>query len=91
MVECVCGGGVFCNRMAMENEATKNIKIKIRCRLKRLENIIKNATINKKRAASMEGRWDGTRERRRPQGERDSIILGAIELGRGGGSLGAPQ
>ena len=84
MAECVCGGGVFRNRMAAENEATKNIKIKIRRRLKRLENIIKNATINKKRAASTEGRWDGTRERRGPQGERDSIVSGAIELGGGG-------
>ena len=80
----VMGGGVFCNRMAAENEATKNIKIKIRRRLKRLENIIKNATINEKRAASTEGRWDGTRERRGPQGERDSIVSGAIELGGGG-------
>ena len=56
------GGGVFRNRMAAENEATKNKKIKIRHRLKRLENIIKNATINEKRAASTEGRWDGTRK-----------------------------
>ena len=72
---------MFRNRMAAENEATKNIKIKIRRRLKRLENIIiKNATINEKRAASTEGRWDGTRERRGPQGERDSIVSGAIEL-----------
>ena len=44
----------------------------------------KNATINKKQVASMEGRWDGTREWRGVQGERDSIILGAIELGGGG-------
>ena len=35
---------MFRNRT--ENEATKNIKIKIRRRLKLLENIIKNATIN---------------------------------------------
>ena len=61
-----CGGtcgGVFRNRMAAENEAAKNIKIKIRRRLKRLENIIKNATINEKRAALTDGRWDGTGER----------------------------
>ncbi len=32
----------------------------------------------------MEGRWDGMRERRGAQGERDSIILGAIKLGGGG-------
>ena len=44
VTECVCGGGMF--RSRTENEATKNIKIKIRRRLKRLENIIKNATIN---------------------------------------------
>jgi hypothetical protein len=44
--------------MAAENQATKNIKNKLPCRLKRLENFIKNATINKKRAASTEGRWD---------------------------------
>ncbi len=37
---------MFCNRMAAENEGKKNIKIKIRRRLKLLENIIKNATIN---------------------------------------------
>jgi hypothetical protein len=37
---------MFCNRMAAENEGTTNIKIKIRRRLKRLENILKNATIN---------------------------------------------
>ena len=77
-------GGVFRNRMAAENEATKNIKIKIRRRLKRLENIIKNATINKKRAASTVGRWDGTREQWGLQGECDWIIMGAIKLGSGG-------
>ncbi len=46
MAECVCGGGMFCNRMAAENEGTKNIKIKIHRRLKRMENILTNATIN---------------------------------------------
>ncbi len=51
----------FCNRLAVANEATKNIKIKIRRDLKRLQNVVKNATINKKRAALMEGRWDETR------------------------------
>ena len=76
----MCVGGVFRNRMAAKNEATKIIKIKIRRRLKWLENVIKNATINEKQAASMEGRWDGTREQRGPQGER---------LG-GGGELRRP-
>ena len=36
----------------------------------------------------MEGRWDETRELWRAQGERDSIVLGAIELGGGEGDLG---
>ncbi len=51
---------MFRNRMAAENEATKNIKIKIRRRLKRLENIIKNATI-KQKTSSIDGGemgWD---------------------------------
>ena len=74
-------GGAFRNRLVVANEATKNIKIKICRGLKRLQNIVKNATINKKRAASMEGRWYGTRARWRVQGERDSIVLGAIEMG----------
>ncbi len=77
-------GGAFCNRLVVANEATKNIKIKIRHGLKRLQNIVKNATINKKRAALMEGRWYGTRARWRAQGERNLIVLGAIELGGGG-------
>jgi len=80
---------MFRNRMAAENEATKNIKIKIRRRLKRLENIIKNATINEKRAASTEGRWDGTRERR---GRRGSVIRsfrGQLSWA-GGGKLRRP-
>ncbi len=54
MAECVWGG-VFRNRMAAENEAMKKIKNKIPRRLKRLENIIKNATINKK-TSSINGR-----------------------------------
>jgi hypothetical protein len=49
--------------LAAANEATKNIKIKIRRDLKRLQNALKNATINKKRAALMEGRWDEMRAR----------------------------
>ena len=36
----------------------------------------------------MEGRWYGTRAQWRAQGERNSIVLGAIELGGGGGNLG---
>ena len=40
--------------------ATKNIKIKIRRGLTRLQNVLKNATINKKRAGldERETRWD---------------------------------
>ena len=64
--------------------ATKNIKIKIRRGLTRLQNVLKNATINEKRAASMKGRRDGMRARWRVQGECDLIVLGAIELGKGG-------
>ena len=64
--------------------ATKNIKIKIRRGLTRLQNVLKNATINKKRAALMKGRRDGMRARWRVQGECDLIVLGAIELGEGG-------
>ena len=67
-------GGGFCNRLAAANEATKNIEIKIRCGLKRLQNVVKNATIDKKPAASMEGRRDGTRARWRAQEERDSVV-----------------
>jgi len=55
-------GGAFCNRLSAANEAMKNIKIKIRRGLKRLQNVVKKATINKKRAVSVEGRWDGTRD-----------------------------
>ena len=64
--------------------ATKNIKIKIRRGLTRLQNVLKNATINKKRAALMKGRRDGMRARWRVQGECDLIVLGAIELVEGG-------
>ena len=64
--------------------ATKNIKIKIRRGLTPLQNVLKNATINEKRAASMKGRRDGMRARWRVQGECDLIVLGAIELGEGG-------
>ncbi len=39
--------GVFHNRMAEANEATKNIKIKIRRGLRWLQNDIRNAKINK--------------------------------------------
>ena len=45
---------------------------------------IKNTTINQKRATSTDERWDVTRARWRVQGEHDSIVLGAIELGGGG-------
>ena len=85
-----CGGTYGGKRIASAaaNEAKKYIKIKLRRGLKRLQNVVKNATINKKRAASMEGRWDETRELWRAQGERDSIVLGAIELGGGEGDLG---
>ncbi len=38
---------------------------------------VKNATINKKRAALTDERWDETRARWRVQGERDLIVLGA--------------
>jgi len=54
------GGGVFRNRMAAENEAMKNIKIKIRRRLKRLENIIKKCN-NQRKTSSIDGGemgWD---------------------------------
>ena len=78
-------GGAFCNHLAAANEATKNINNKKRRGLRWLQNNVKNATINQKRAASMDGRWDGTRERRGAQGERDSIVLGAIKLAGGGG------
>ena len=64
--------------------ATKNIKIKIRRGLTRLQKVLKNATINEKRAALMKGRRDGMRARWRVQGECDLIVLGAIELGEGG-------
>ena len=43
----------------------------------------KNTTINQKQAALMDGRWDVMSERRWAQGERDSIVLGVIELGGG--------
>ena len=38
-----------------------------------------------KKVASMDGRWDGMRERRGAQGGHDSIILGVNEL-KGGGN-----
>jgi hypothetical protein len=72
------------NRLVVANEVTKNIKIKKSCGLKRLQNIVKKATINTKRAASMDERWYGTRARWRVQAERDLIVLGVIELGGGG-------
>ncbi len=49
-------GGAFYNRMAVANEATKNQKIRICRGFKLLQNVIKNATINKTRAASMDER-----------------------------------
>jgi hypothetical protein len=59
----------------------KNIKIKIRRCLRWLQNDMKNATIDQKRAALTDGRWNGMRERRGAQRGRDSFVLGAIELG----------
>ena len=44
---------------------------------------LKNTTTNQKQAASTEDRWDLTSEQRGVQGERDSIVLGVIELGGG--------
>jgi len=65
--------------MAAANEATKNIKFNGR----KTSNKMQQST---KKVASIEGRWDGTRERQGAQGGRDSIILGANEL-KGGGEL----
>jgi hypothetical protein len=80
-------GWAFNNCLAVANEATKNIKIK-NCRGRRwLQNDVKNTTINQNRAASPDKRWYVTSEQRWVQGERNSIVLGAIELG-GGGNLG---
>jgi hypothetical protein len=81
-------GGGFCNHLAAAKEATKKIKIKIRRGLNWLQNVVKNVTINKKRAASMERRWDGTRAGWRVLGERNSVVLRVIELGGGGGDEG---
>ena len=61
----------------------KNRHNKKRRGLRWLQNNVKNATIKQKRAASTDGRWDGTRERRGAQAERDWIVLGAIEFGGG--------
>ena len=75
--------GAFHNRMAEANDVTKNIKIKIRRGLRWLQNDVRNATINQKRAASIYGRWDVMSERQWAQGEHDLIVLGVIELGGG--------
>ncbi len=61
----------------------KKLKIKIRRGLRWLQNDVRNTTINQKRAASMDERWDVTSERRGVQREHDSIVLGVIELGGG--------
>ncbi len=52
----------FNDCLAAANEATKNNKIKIRSGLRWLQNDVKNTTINQKRATSMDGRQDGTKE-----------------------------
>ncbi len=54
---------------------------KITSRIRWLQNDVRNTTINQKQAASILGRWVGTRERRGAQGERDSIVLEAIVVG----------
>jgi hypothetical protein len=76
-------GWAFNNCLAAANEATKNLKIKIRRGLRWLQNDVRNTTINQKRAASMEERWDVTSEQWGVQGECNSIIFGVNELGRG--------
>jgi hypothetical protein len=73
-------GWAFNNCLVAANEATKNLKIKICCGRRWLQNDIKNTIINQNRADLTDKRWDVT-------SECDSIILGAIELG-GGGNLG---
>jgi hypothetical protein len=80
-------GGAFRNRLATANQATKNIKIKIRRGLRWLQNNMKNATINQKRAALTDGRWNGMRER---QGRRGSAIPSywGQSSWAGGGNLG---
>ncbi len=54
MTECV--GEAFYNRMEVANEAMKNQKIRIGRGYKLLQNVVKNATINKTQAASMDER-----------------------------------
>ncbi len=76
-------GWAFNNCLVAANEAMKILKIKLRHGLRWLQNDVRNTTINQKRAASMDERWDVTSEQRGVQGERDSIVLGVIELGGG--------
>ena len=68
-------GWAFNNCLAAANEATKKLKIKI--------DDVRNTTINQKRAALTDEMWDVTSEGWGAQGERDSIVLGVIELGGG--------
>ncbi len=76
-------GWAFNNCLVVANEATKNLKIKICRGLRWLQNDVRNTTINQKRAALMDERWDVTSEQWGVQGEHNSIVLGVIELGRG--------
>jgi hypothetical protein len=64
--------------LAAANEATKNIKIKSAAKRQKKRN-------NQQKTSGLDDRrWDGTRAQLRAQGERESVILGAIELGGGG-------
>jgi hypothetical protein len=77
-------GWAFNNCLAAANKATKNLKIKIRRSRRWLQNDVKITIINQNRVASSKERWDVTSEQQWVQGERNLIILGAIELGGGG-------
>jgi hypothetical protein len=74
-------GWVFNNCLVVANEATKNLKIKIRHGRRLLQNDVKNTTINQNRVASTDERWDVMSEQWWVQGERNLIVLGAIKLG----------
>ncbi len=77
-------GGGFRNRLAAANEATKNIKIKIRRGLKRLQNVEKNATINNK-TSGIDGREKGWDESTMEgAGGARFGRLGGNRVGRGG-------
>jgi hypothetical protein len=77
-------GGAFRNRLAAAIQATKNIKIKTRRGLRWLQNNMKNATINQKRAALMDRRWNGTRERRGRWGSVIPLYWGQSSWAGGG-------